>query len=184
MLTNPSNPTDDHPLLLPSMTNPAQCLSQAHHPPIQRRHSLPFDNIKLPTRSLLTTMTATSPGSTNAVNASIGPNNHKEKRGKVGVGVPNADDHDEQTKEDASTSPQPPRTLTPPPSTSQCHIKRPGHGLATVVDEQLQQWVNNHGSGGSFDNDPLRSTTANRLRKPRLPQRAPPAPRTPGKWRR
>ena len=69
-LTSPSNPAGDHPpLLLSMMTNPTQCLSQVHHPPIQRRRSPPFDENKPPTRSLSTTMTATSPGLTNAMNA-------------------------------------------------------------------------------------------------------------------
>ena len=54
---------------------------------------------------------------TNAVNAAlIGPNDYKKKGGKDGV---MRDDHDEQTKEDVGTSPQPtppPQTLTPPPT--------------------------------------------------------------------
>ena len=76
----------------------------------------------------------------------------------------NADDHDEQTKEDAGTSPQPTppsSNADPPLQSSACerHVKRPDHGLTKTAADKPQPRVNN--DSGSFDSDNGRSNDNN-----------------------
>jgi len=147
------------------MTNPAQCRSQAHHPPIPGRCSPPFDHHPVPNHDChVTGLNACPPHHTHQ------QGDERRERGvdwtqrlqeEGGERRGNVDDDDEQTKEDVGTSPQPTppfQTLTPPqPSTHERHVKRPDYGLMmTVTDEQLQRQVNNH--SGSFDNDNRRLT--------------------------